>query len=198
MKKSMIAILFALSGCGTSAFTEPATNPVIEDRLGSAIYGQGEILGTLATTADRRIVVTPLIDNQEGKFCAEPSPDTAQSLAASFGANLDLSATAANSAETKVKGEFARSLLTSVGALTRRSQGLQFFRDGMFSLCQFRMNGYIDNQTFVTEVIALRSQAQSLISEEVATDNWGKLPPLVIAAPAGTKPDDAGDGDGAG
>ena len=41
-------------GCGHSFFAEPKTNPVIEDKVG--ISGK-EVLGTLATTAERRTVM---------------------------------------------------------------------------------------------------------------------------------------------
>ena len=133
----------SISGCGASIFTEPKANPVIEDRLGSP-FAKEEVLGTLATTAERRLVLTPLQGEHYGKFCAEPSPDAAEALVATFKAAVDGNVTTANSVQGALKAELARSLATSIAALTKRSQGLQFFRDGVFALCQSRMNGFID------------------------------------------------------
>ena len=175
--------ILPLTGCGVSWFTEPKTNPVIEDRVGTPLYGEGELIGTLATTAERRIVLTSLKGANAGKFCAEPSPDTAESLLASFKASIDASATAKSSAQASLKGEFARSLATSFGALTRRTQGLQFYRDGAYALCQARMNGYIAPEEFVAQFNDLRQQSFRLISQEVGTANWGTAATVIVQAP---------------
>ncbi len=51
-----------LSGCGLSWLVDPATNPVIQDNIGE--------VGTLATTAERRIVLVSIGGVSKGKFCA--------------------------------------------------------------------------------------------------------------------------------
>ena len=50
---TLTAFALGLSGCGLSAFVEPKANPVIEDKVGG-------LVGTLATTAERRIVLVPI------------------------------------------------------------------------------------------------------------------------------------------
>ena len=47
----LLLLAFTLSACGLSIFTDPKTNPVIEDRVGERFHRKP--LGTLATTAER-------------------------------------------------------------------------------------------------------------------------------------------------
>ena len=168
-----------LSACGTSLFADLKTNPVIEDRISDAA-------GTLATTAERRLVLLPLDPANRGKFCAEPSPDAAESIASTFRAALEAEASAKSEgvdAAGKLKAEFARNLLTSVAAHTRRTQGLQFYRDGVFAYCQARMNGFMNHDEYRVAMQFLRQEAVKLIDAEIKTDNWGKLPTVTVEAP---------------
>ena len=52
---SLCLLCVSLAACGLSWIAEPKTNPVIEDRVGHPLFGQP--MGTLATTAERRIVL---------------------------------------------------------------------------------------------------------------------------------------------
>lgn len=172
----MIFATVSLSACGMSWFVEPKANPVIEDSV------EG-IAATLATTAERRVVLLPLKGMNVGKFCAEPSPDAAEALASSFKAAIDASASVQGQGEGALKAEIARTLLTTVGALTKRSQGLQFYRDGVFALCQSRLNDFIDNKEFVNQLLSLRSQAVDLMKAEMAQTNWNSIPAITITTP---------------
>lgn len=173
---AMTPCFFAVA-CGAAGLTEPKTNPVIEDSIKTS---NGAVLGTLATTAERRLVLVPLAGKHVGKFCAEPSPDAAESLVASFKASLEASGKAENSAEAKLKSEFARSLATSAGSLTKRSQGLQMFRDGVFALCQARMNEFLTDAEFVEQTWRLRQEAGKLIDAEIRQPNWNAVPTITI------------------
>ncbi|SEL83059.1 hypothetical protein SAMN05216359_11888 [Roseateles sp. YR242] len=65
-------------------------------------------------------------------FCAEPPPDTATGLKADWEGTL------------KVKGDevsLKDKLETSVTVLSARNAPLDAFRTGLFTLCQFYMNG---------------------------------------------------------
>jgi len=151
---------FFAVACGTAGFTEPKTNPVIEDSIKVSSNG---ILGTLATTAERRLVLVPLQGPHVGKFCAE------------------------------LKTELARSLVTSAGALTKRSQGLQVFRDGVFALCQARMNGFLTDPEFVEQTWRLRQETIKLIEIEIRHPNWNATPEItIIDAPAEVKQSEDG------
>jgi hypothetical protein len=79
VRNFVVFSLVVLSGCALVGSRKE--NPVIEDRVG--LWGN-EPLGTLATTAERRIVLVRLNDgaNSIGRVCAEPPPDAAENIAA--------------------------------------------------------------------------------------------------------------------
>lgn len=109
-----------ISGCGL--FVSPTEKPTIEDHSGN--------LGVFSTVAQRRMVVTKKdyrgSDNRgmrsiwsgkyESKFCAEPPPDAAESIASTFSAVLQASAEQ-KGADLNLAGELARSLQTTVEEL---------------------------------------------------------------------------------
>lgn len=158
-----------LSGCGTSMFVSPLENPIIEDKVGYSTFSSGkEQLGTLATTAQRRIVLVKLAGNKEGigRFCAEPSPDAADNLASTL--SLVLKAKI-KTPKTNVDAgaDLARELSTTVQKLAKRSQGLQFFRDGMYNLCQSFLNGAITSDVFYKSQDQLMNISAKLIETEL-------------------------------
>lgn len=158
MKKHwlMIALMTSsISAC--SIFTPPKEKPVIEDSVGTRI-------GTLATTAERRVV---LVDLEHGKYCSEAPPDVAESINSSIRAAVEAGMTNPSANDIKVKGEVARQLATSVNTLFSRTQGVQLFRDGSFALCQARMNGYMKDEAFVTRYDNLLNQVIELIKQEL-------------------------------
>lgn len=156
IKLLMISILATgLAAC--SAFTPPKEKPVIEDHVGDRI-------GTLATTAERRMV---LVDLKKDHFCAEPSPDVAEAINSSIRAAAEASAKATSGNEAKISGEIAKTLATSINTLFVRTQGIQLFRDGSFALCQARMNGDIKDNAYATRFDALLEKAVELIKAEL-------------------------------
>lgn len=173
----LISSAATLNGCGLSTFTEPKSNPVIEDKIDNAA-------GTLATTAERRIVLLPLTRKNKGKFCAEPSPDAIESLAASFKGALDANVSVPGKGQGAVKAEIARAIATSVGALTKRTQGLQLYRDGVFALCQSRMNDFMSDEEYGTALRHLRDAAEKLIEIEIRGSNWNAAPSITVQSPA--------------
>jgi hypothetical protein len=176
----------ALSGC--SALTSPIEKPIIEDHSGN--------LGTFATVAERRMVITKKDysnvagkDVYESKFCAEPPPDATQSIASALTAALSGNA-AGLKAKPEVSVEFAKSLETTAKSLFQRSQGIQLFRDGLYNLCQAYLNGAVDTAQYNTLYAALLTTASVIIKDEVA-----KMPsvPILRAEEAATASEAAKD-----
>jgi hypothetical protein len=156
------ASLIVLSGCST--LTSPKEQPVIEDKV-------GETYRTLAVTAERRIIifgrVQPQADGQKGPVvCAEPSPDVAESLVTSLKAIAEVSAKK-GSDEAKVGGEFSRNLATAVSNVFSRSQGVQFFRDSSYALCQAYINGLIESEDYKKALEKITQLAFVLIDKEI-------------------------------
>jgi len=142
---------------------------VITDNLGPS-FGQ-TIASTLATTADRRIVLvrtraTAGGVGKAGHFCAEPPPDAAENIASKVAAALEASVKTLK-AEGEAKLDLARQLATTVQALFHRTQGLQLYRDGSYNLCQALLNDTITKDKYVAELEELRKTARSLIEHEL-------------------------------
>ena len=161
-----------LSGCGFSPFVQPEANPVIEDQQG--FFGTGDFT-TFSTKPDRRMVL--IRESQYGPLlCSEPPADVASSVAASFATAATAKVNDPTSQIDAQGGvQMSNALQTAIQALAERSQGLQFYRDGLYKLCENRLNGWIDNQTLVMESQKIRDAAVLLISTELMATG-GKIP----------------------
>ncbi len=172
-------LITMLSGCGVRYFSPRETNPVIEDYIGT--YPSRE-LGTLATDAARRINVTrmesthiPTNDStwRRGEFCAEPPPDAMVNIAGAFGAAIAANIKAYEPTTGKVAGEgtgnaeFFRTISTVMLPLLRRSQGLQWQRDGLSFACNSFLNRVITRAQYVEWVKDIRDQSKLLIEAEI-------------------------------
>lgn len=118
------AAVLLTSGCASQlgAFFN---RPVVEDNI-------KESLSTVSLSADRRTIVVATNGNPHPMFCAEPPPDTATGLKTDWEGSAKVKAD-----EVSVKDK----LETSVTVLSARNAPLDAFRTGLFSLCQFYMNG---------------------------------------------------------
>ena len=196
----------AVSGCGTSLFAEPKTNPVIEDQVGRSFLSRigAKPLATLATTAERRVVLVNINkgSSKYGQICSEPAPDAGENIAHQVS-----SALAAAISTPEVGGElrlqFGKQLATAIQALFHRTQGLQLYRDGMYNLCVMYWNGVISGQQYADEAKTFFVEAKKLIEKELdLTDGvvGGALPvalpslsPLELGEPELTRAAGAAD-----
>tara|TARA_B100000315_G_scaffold217965_1_gene218934 strand:+ start:9784 stop:10653 length:870 start_codon:yes stop_codon:yes gene_type:complete len=173
---------FIFSGCGAAWFVHPEENPIIEDKVGSS-KPSGHELGTLATTSERRIVLVKMQGEQKGKFCAEPSPDTADNLASSLSLLVEAQIKKPE-AQGSGKSEISKTLATTVEKLGVRSQGVQFFRDGMYNLCQAYLNQAVTEPQFLDLTRELRDKAADLITVELKyKDSIVAEPPQQLKTP---------------
>ena len=149
-----------LLGGGCAYFSPPASIPVVEDKVGSENVTSGDHrVGTLATVAQRRMVV---ISFKDGKFCAEPPPDAADQISATLS-----SALAGGTQSVNASAQLATAFATYAKQLFFRSQGLQLYRDGIFSLCNAYVNGAIDGETLEQKHDELLKVSERLIAAEI-------------------------------
>lgn len=167
LKAALLASISVLSACST--LTPPKEQPVIEDKI-------GEAYGTLAVTAERRIIIfgrtkadgnNASAQDKNPVVCAEPSPDVAESLVTSIKALAEASAKKGGTDEAKISAEFTRSLTTAISSVFTRSQGIQFFRDTSYALCQAHINGTIDKPTYASSLMKLVEVSRGLIDKEI-------------------------------
>lgn len=128
---SMITVTTIMTGCA-STIESFYNRQVVEDTLVTADTKEKQ-LGTLAVTAQRRIIVANL---KTGNFCSEPPPEAADSITTALAAALK-----ANIAQDKhASAEFASNFARHLNQLYKRSHTVQMFRDASFHLCVNAVN----------------------------------------------------------
>jgi len=178
-------------------------NPTIQDTFTRVPFFSVRTLNTFATTASRRVVivsedsVNPTDEekknNQEKGFfyrlsarffldednkrlfvCAEPPPDVGEAVASSVASGLKAAAKEPKSGITaELSDQYARTIATQIAPLLYRTQGVQFYRDGLHSLCIDRMNGWLGKDPETSAAAyqklkdALRIEAAKLIRDEL-------------------------------
>jgi hypothetical protein len=156
------AVAALTAGCASSLGTF-YNRPVVEDKV-------GETLSTVSLSADRRTIVVSQLPPGSPKplYCAEPPPDTATGLKTSLDTSLKLPAKGDASLKDTFEGH--------VTVLAARNAPLDAFRTGVFSLCQYYMNGAIKAED-------VRPMFERLVTMFEATQS--RLPAVVApAAPA--------------
>lgn len=169
MKPTFGALPVALLIGGCSVFTPPKEQPVQREYVGEFFGAQETNVFTLTPERRTIIVQTSKEVGARPRFCAEPAADVAESLASSFRAVAEASAAERDDTRRAATNlELSRNLSTSVVSLFYRSQGVQLFRDGLFSLCQAYMNGLITSpDDYMKQYDALLNRSFALIAQEI-------------------------------
>jgi hypothetical protein len=122
----------------------------------------------LSPTASRRIIIVTKGSDGKARLCAEPPPDVAEAFAAAFAAGLQVAAQQGSDTTLGASGQTARQAATSIAPLLYRTQGIQFYRDSLWALC----NDFLSNNLSPDEYVRLKSEvaehARTLISSELA------------------------------
>ena len=127
----LIGSLLITGGCA-STIDAFSNRQVVEDQLITDDTGDQEI-GTLAITAQRRLVVANL---KTGHFCSEPPPESADTVISALSAALS----ANMKSNENVNAEFASNFARHVNQLYKRAHTVQLFRDAAFHLCVDAVN----------------------------------------------------------
>lgn len=163
MKRLILAIFAIVNLSGCALFSPTSEQPVIEDHITDWI-GRKKI-GVLSTTAARREVVFQMPSN---RFCAEAPPDIAESLSSSLSLLAQGSGKEpTSSVDVTARLQVAKTLVTTIATLFRRSQGVQLFRDGSFNLCEAYLNGAIDEPQYFKLHQELLQTAKDIIVQEI-------------------------------
>jgi|LGVF01.1.fsa_nt_gb hypothetical protein len=170
-----VATLF-VGGC--AAFTPPMEMPIIED------HSHDGRITTFTTIPSRRMVVVTEHNKGTGEIivCAEPPADVSDNIASSLAAAMTAKGpTSGDKSAADIAASISRTLATTAQHLFKRSQGLQLYRDGMYNLCQARMNGIIDNKTYQEAAAKLLDTAAKLIQAEIP--HLANTQPTNVAGP---------------
>lgn len=149
-----VVVLFPISGCGNRYIAPRVTNPLIEDRVRMG-HSDQQKMSVLTSRADRRTV---LVFGPQ-KVCAEPPPDVAEAIHSQAAVEL---------ATKGYKMAAGSSLQTALMQLTRRSQGLEFYRTGAFVHCMMNYNGKLGDPEYVHAMSELLKLSMELAEKEMA------------------------------
>ena len=166
-----LSIATAVAVCGCQHLNPSDSHPVLSKTFGP--NKSDDVGEAIAITANRRVVIVMVKPRASdgkagdwGKFCAEPPPDTAleqqSTIKAVFEATLKKPTT-----DGTAKGEFTSEELRFLSVLFQRSQGVQLFRDGLYSLCQLHANGALTDAEVGPLYKELLSKASQGIDSEL-------------------------------
>jgi hypothetical protein len=152
-----------ISGCASME------RPVLQHQIAN--------VGTLSTIASRRVVVVnssfklkePYI---ESAFCAEPPPDVTENIISSLTGKGEVAGEAKTNTkvaeiEAQIRLELAKNFQNVGQVLFKRTQGVQFLRDGLFNLCQAYINGALTKQEYAQEYYKIIDKSVELMKIEI-------------------------------
>lgn len=172
LKYSTIVILVMIVASGCSFFTPPKQQPVEQDYVGP-FYGTKTTHVFSMTPERRTIIVMPQGEGKIPRFCAEPPPDVAESIADSLRV---LAEAQIKDPEITGKAELFKMYSASAMSLFYRSQGVQLFRDGLFNLCQAYINEALpDKRDYIEIYKELLNKSVSLVQKEIPSAEQNKL-----------------------
>jgi hypothetical protein len=160
-----IIVIPFVAGCASSLSTM-FNRPVVENSVGG-------VISTVSLSADRRnvmVVTTP--GKTQGRYCAEPPPDTAKEIATQLKAVAKLEAEVAGKPH-KGEAEFHELVKEQMHVLASRTPALDAFRIGLYSLCQM----------YVIEAIN-EAQVNTLLGKLIDNYPWSATTPAVERKPA--------------
>ena len=134
-------------------------DPIVED------YGYGANAGTYGVIPSRQIAIMSARDNISDSIvfiCAEPAVDLSDTIVSSQAPGLKAKGPAPG---TSGVGAYSRAQNLSPTA-KNLFEGVQLYRDGMYRLCQAKMNGVISDNDFSEGMNNLLNQSVKLITAE--------------------------------
>jgi len=181
--KRLIATTTAVMMSGCSLLTPPKARPIVEDHSSSPWNWRGGVkYGVYTTSAERREVLIKYFKLEDGQWhstmCAEPSPDVAEAITSSLTGSLTASAQASDAEKANATLAATQALATSINSLFKRSQGVQFFRDGAFALCTAYLNGWMTDAQYSEAYKSLLTASTGLIALEMPNQKQ-HTPPLL-------------------
>lgn len=122
-----LPLLMALSSC--SAFTPPIKKSDLEPGKSHWFAYDSNYRGAL------------IMYGADGKYCAEPSPDTATTGNLDFTVNIEKASVIEAAAELSAASKLTR--------LSERSQAILVLRESMYRLCEQSINGTISSSDYL-------------------------------------------------
>ncbi|WP_298974284.1 hypothetical protein [uncultured Roseobacter sp.] len=125
---------------------------------------------TLTVDGSRRSIIS------RGQFtCAEPAPDTMSAFATQLASSISMSSASSNTQEDAAKAMMDIASDPKTQALFRRTQGIQAIRDGMFRLCEARMNTAVNEDFYEEQMTDLLMTLNFIVPLELCINASTKM-----------------------
>ncbi len=188
-----MVLIVANSGCGVPFFVKPEEQAVVDEHVfsntsvipGVPLLAQQGVRA-LSTKLERRLVIfdrrkkNGCKNEWELKVCAEPPAEAIQALDSISKLEAELKKQIAENQSSTLSGTGDFGLTTAVQSAFRRTQGLQFYRDGAYQWCQAYLNGFVEKDKFLERLKRLEEKAALLIAKEIEQPGFyvGTLPSI--------------------
>lgn len=161
--RNVIVVIVALlsTGC-TSMYKAFSDDPV----RATIITGENKraAIATVSLDASRRNVVVVLTGNRIGQFCAEPPPDTASAIESILEAEAKAKGEIMEK-KSELDGKLKDTYKSAVVVIAKRTELLDIYRTGTYSLCQYYLNDAIGKEELGTLFENLTDKVLSRIPE---------------------------------
>ena len=128
----------------------------------------------LLTSADLRATIASSDPERGSVVCAEPSPDLAKAVEASFGGSgsvsVDVPAQVSGSAAVSI----ARARAEAAAQLGERLATIQLLRDGLYRACEAYANGAINELFYALLLGRYDDTMVTMLAGELAAGNFGR------------------------
>jgi hypothetical protein len=143
MYRTLILITISLVTCGcTSLFDTWSRDPV---RVVKIKASKDDTVAAISLSAEKRNVVVSLRGDNSGRYCAEPPPEVAKTFDIDRSKLFEGEGQLTAEEKAKLKAELKEKVKEAATVLGERTVLLDIYRTGVYSLCQFYINGAIKN-----------------------------------------------------
>ena len=155
--------IILLQGCSSPFLNRP----VIEDKVGKPWYSSSKGIGTLAITAERKVVVMNFKNN---RFCTEPPQDFGQAIKAMaeiIAAYKREKPKDALGTSHNADLSFKNSMETTLKEVAKQPYGIMFLRYQSAFLCQMFANNALSKDDYLDFADKTMNQANEILGKEV-------------------------------
>lgn len=160
--------LFALAGCSNDGTVQEVRSLP----AGSSLLTSADVRTVNRTEVSRDS--DGRITKPESLICAEPSPDIAKVVSASFGASVSAEAQGLQGVDPKLAAAITRARSEGLAQLTERLATIQLLRDGLYRACEAYVNGAISETTYAVMISRYDDTMVSMLLGEFAAGAFGR------------------------
>lgn len=156
-----VLITSSLTACA-STFEAMGRDPVRVEKISAS---DKDVIATVSLSAEKRNVLISLSGDKKGFYCAEPPPEVAKSFDIDRTNILEGEGQLTSDEKAKLKAELKEKTVEAITVLAQRTVLLDVYRTGTYSLCQFFVNGAINEDQLLSQFDKLSTSVINALSQ---------------------------------